>query len=122
MVSWVESLRNRRQRMVLRNGHSSWKEVTSGVPQGSILGPVLFLIYVNDIPDSVKTTAKLFADDTKLYKKIEKLSDCRALQDDLNSLSSWSAMWLLTFNTTKCVALKIKHFRWVALGEDRESE
>ena len=109
VVSWVESfLRNRRQRVVLRNGHSNWREVISGVPQESILGPILFLIYVNDIPDSLMATAKMFADDTKVYNKIKSLSDCEALQEDLNRLSNWSDTWLIKFNESKCVVLKIK--------------
>ena len=72
--------------MVLRNGHSSWKNVRSGVPQGSILGPLLFLLYVNGLPDSVKATAKMFADDTKLYSYISTLAGCEALHD-LNKLA-----------------------------------
>ena len=75
--------------MVLRIGHSSWKNVRSGVPQGSILGPLLFLLYVNDLPDSVKATAKMFADDTKLYLNVSTLADCEALQNDLNKLAVW---------------------------------
>ena len=109
VLDWISSfLSNRRQRVVLRNGVSSWRDVTSGVPQGSILGPILFLIYVNDIPDSVQSTAKMFADDTKLYRKVQNLRDCDTLQEDLNTLASWSQTWLLNFNATKCVVLKIK--------------
>ena len=94
--------------MVLRNGTSEWKEVTSGVPQGSILGPILFLIYVNDLPDMVRNTIKMFADDTKLYNKIKTQQDCISLQDDLHALSEWSRKWLLKFNESKCVVLRIK--------------
>ena len=101
-------LLNRRQRVVLRNGVSSWQNVLSGVPQGSILGPLLFLIYVNDMPDIVATTAKMFADDTKVYNKIKVIENCHELQDDLNNLSAWSYKWLLRFNETKCVVLKIR--------------
>ena len=93
----------------MRNGFSSWQNIRSGVPQGSILGPLLFLIYVNDMPEVVKSTAKMFADDTKVYKKIKVVDDCKVLQDDLNNLSVWSKKWLLNFNETKCVVLKIKH-------------
>ena len=82
---WLSNyLRDRRQRVVLRNGVSSWDRVVSGVPQGTILGPVLFLIYVNDIPDLAVSTAKMFADDTKLYREISSTNDCDILQDDLN--------------------------------------
>lgn len=108
-LNWIRSfLGNRRQRVVLRNGVSSWLNVKSGVPQGSILGPLLFLVYVNDMPDNVSSTAKMFADDTKLYRQIKMFEDCHELQDDLNNLSAWSAKWLLRFNATKCVVLRIK--------------
>ena len=109
VLEWIDAfLSNRRQRVVLRNGTSSWRTVTSGVPQGSILGPLLFLIFVNDIPASVETTAKMFADDTKLYSEIKNKSDCDTLQHDLNILSAWSSQWLVRFNATKCVVLRIK--------------
>ena len=108
-LNWIRSfLSDRRQRVILRNGVSGWENVLSGVPQGSILGPLLFLIYVNDIPESVLSTAKMFADDTKLYRKIKFLEDCNVLQDDLNNLSVWTSKWLLNFNATKCVVVKIK--------------
>ncbi len=107
--AWIASfLSRRRQRVILRNGKSRWTNVSSGVPQGSILGPVLFLLYVNDLPDSVVATAKMFADDTKLYKGIHNKEDCQELQDDLNELSAWSKQWLLRFNASKCVVLKMK--------------
>ena len=109
MLNWIEGfLSSRRQRVVLQNGVSSWVDVISGVPQGSILGPLLFLIYVNDIPGLCISTTKLFADDTKLYREIKSTDDCKILQEDLNSLSVWSETWLLKFNAGKCVVLKIK--------------
>ena len=95
--------------MVLHNGNSSWENVISGVPQGSILGPILFLLYVNDIPSIVSSTAKMFADDTKLYCPVKTIDDCQQLQSDLNSLSNWSSKWLLKFNENKCVVLRIKY-------------
>ena len=108
--AWISSfLSNRRQRVILRNGTSKWARVTSGVPQGSILGPVLFLLYVNDLPDTVTATAKMFADDTKVYRRIQTRSDCQELQNDLNRLAAWSKQWLLNFNATKCVALRIRN-------------
>ena len=107
--NWIEAfLTNRRQRVILRNGVSDWNKVVSGVPQGSILGPILFIIFVNDLPSSVISTARLFADDTKLYRQIITTADCEMLQDDLNTLSAWSRLWLLKFNALKCVVLKIR--------------
>ena len=76
---------------------SGWKIVTSGVPQGSVLGPILFIIYVNDIPDSLQNICKFFADDTIVYAAVDKRSDHRkkSLQQDLLKLSEWSRIWLL---------------------------
>ena len=109
VLRWIEGfLSGRRQRVVLRNGSSHWRQVTSGVPQGSILGPLLFLIYVNDIPELVSSTAKMFADDTKVYCHTPDLESCKYLQDDLNKLGAWSSKWLLNFNAHKCVVLKIR--------------
>jgi hypothetical protein len=80
VLRWIVSfLNNRRQKVVLPGGSSSWMNVTSGVPQGSILGPILFLLYVNDLPDCVNSTAKLFADDTKLYREIIDPDDCQEI-------------------------------------------
>ena len=95
-------------RVVLPGGTSAWKPVYSGVPQGSILGPILFLCYVNDIPDQVHSTVKMFADDTKMYKEVSVLEDCEDLQNDLNNLGAWAKFWLLRFNESKCVVLKIR--------------
>ena len=110
LLAWIGGfLTGRRQRVILRNGASSWKKVTSGVPQGSILGPLLFLLYVNDIPDAISSSiAKMFADDTKVYNSIVTSADCDALQADLNALAAWSHLWLLEFNADKCVVLRIK--------------
>ena len=109
VLRWIEGfLWGRRQRVVLRNGSSHWRQVTSGVPQGSILGPLLFLIYVNDIPELVSSTAKMFADDTKVYCHTPDLESCKYLQDDPNKLGAWSSKWLLNFNAHKCVVLKIR--------------
>ena len=74
---------------------------------------MLFLLYVNDIPDWVASTAKLFADDTKIYRRINSMEDCRALQRDLNRLTAWSNLWLLRFNAAKCIFLRLReHFKY----------
>ena len=79
----------------------------SGVPQGSVLGPCLFLMYINDMPDSIKSNIRLFADDTIMYLTITNHSDCQALQSDLTTLESWESEWLMAFNPEKCEVIKI---------------
>ena len=82
--------------------------MTSGVTQGYILGPLLFLIFVNHLPIIASSTARLFADDTKLYRQIKNIRDCDILQDDLNEFSAWSKIWLINFNALKCLVLRIR--------------
>ena len=86
---------------------SGWKPVTSGIPQGSVLGPILFTIFINDMPEAVNSYSKLFADDTKIYKAIESMDDVSTIQDDINKLMRWSRDWQLPFNVNKC---KVIHF------------
>ena len=83
--------------------------MTSGVPQGSFLGPVLFIIYVNDLPDSLESFCKIFADDTKSYTAVDKRSDQEKLQHDLSKLSDWSRLWLLEFSVPKCKVINYGH-------------
>ena len=104
---WLEDfLYERKQKVCVGNGESSWGEVKSGIPQGSVLGPVLFLIYVNELPSLVSSKIKLFADDTKIYRAIRDNQDVEALQTDLDTLARWTDSWLLKFNTGKC---KVMH-------------
>lgn len=99
-------LQNRLHCVVINKSISPNLPVLSGVPQGSILGPLLFLIYINDLPSSVSSCKPLmFADDTKCFKSIKDRSDSQLLQSDINSLAQWSNTWLLPFNFSKCVVL-----------------
>ena len=107
-ADWISSwLHDRSQRVAVNGNFSSWKEVTSGVPQGSVLGPLLFLIFINDIDSSLTSCISKFADDTKLYRKISNLDDALLLQKDLDKLFSWSQTWQMSFNADKC---KVLHF------------
>ena len=88
LLDWIESFLTGRQQYVTVKGRSSeWKDVLSGVPQGSVLGPLLFLLYVNDFPNIIKSILKLFADDAKIYQTTDK---CDILQSDLHDGSSWA--------------------------------
>jgi hypothetical protein len=105
---WLEDfLRDRKQRVCINSVKSNWLEVTSGVPQGSVLGPILFLLFINDLPSVISTNCKIFADDTKLYHPILALVDAERLQNDIDNLMSWANDWLLGFNESKCKVLHI---------------
>ena len=79
----------------------------SGVPQGSVLGPCLFLAYIYNLPDSLKSKARLFADDTIVYLTINSQSDAQTLQDDLLKLEQWESDWSMEFNPDKCKVIHV---------------
>ena len=110
---FTDYLHSRSQTVAIEGTFSSWVPVTTGVPQGSILGPFLFLLYVNDLPDvlSNSTSIALFADDAKCSRVVRNSDDCTALQQDLNSVSIWSQDWGLSFNKNKCEVLRISRKR-----------
>ena len=88
---------------------SNWKSVLSWVPQGSVLGPILFLIYINDLDDSITSNVLKFADDTKLFRKVNTDGDKQHLQNDLDRLVKWSEKWQMLFNFGKCKCLHTGH-------------
>ena len=81
--------------------------VLSAVPQGSVLGPVLFLIFINDLPDNIRSSVHLFADDCVLYRNKHSLQDCLTLQEDLTSFGQWEADWQMNFNVAKCHSVRV---------------
>jgi len=102
-VKWIQSfLSNREQRVVLGNESSNWAEVTSGVPQGSVLGPLLFVIYINDLTKQVENMVKLYADDSKLMRTVESVGDKESLQKDIDKIAEWSYESGLPLNLNKC--------------------
>ena len=100
-------LSNRQQLVSLQGYKSNSFTAKSGVPQGSILGPLLFNLYINDLPSYLKCDSLLFADDLKIYKSISSIYDCLKLQEDLKSLSLWCETWRLSLNIEKCHLLKV---------------
>ena len=109
LFDWLcDYLQDRRIRAVINGQKSEWFNTTAGVPQGSILGPLLFLIFINDITENIESDIHLFADDTSLMEILENYNLSYAkLNRDLNRLSVWSDRWLITFNAAKTVYLKI---------------
>jgi len=91
-------LRNRRQKVRIKGRGSSWITVCSGVPQGSVLGPLLFLIFMNDLEDTISSNVLKCADDTKIFRELKDNMDCSRLQSDLDKLVSWSQKWQMEFN------------------------
>ena len=105
---WISSwLSERSQKVVLDGQASDQVPVLSGVPQGSVLGSVLFLIFINGLPDNIRSSVRLFADDCVLYRNIKSPIDCQILQYDLNSLSQWETDWQMKFNVAKCHSMRV---------------
>jgi len=110
LLAWIENyLTHRWQRVSINGTNSDWLKVTSGVPQGSILGPLLFILYINDLPTvlSPNTLCAIFADDTKISRHIVSHQDHLILQRDINNVHNWSTVWGLTFNDKKCMVLSL---------------
>lgn len=103
---WVENfLTGRKQKVVVNGEESAWGDVLSGIPQGSVLGPFLFVCFINDLPDAIHSTTFLFADDTKIFAKVPQFAE--EIQEDLDRLQLWSDTWQLRFNAEKCKVMHI---------------
>ena len=110
LLNWLESFATQRFQSVVCEGQTSSQcPVTSGVPQGTVLGPLLFLLYINDLPDNVQSSVRLFADDALLYGIVASDADCDLLQFDLRRLESWRYHWEMEFNPSKCKIVTISH-------------
>jgi len=111
LLDWISSyLSDRRQRVVISGTTSDWEFLHAGVPQGSILGPLLFLIYISDITDGIVSNMNLFADDSLLMEAFTDIYEaCTKLNNDLDHLSAWAAQWLVVFSEPKTVYMLLSN-------------
>ena len=113
LLAWIRSFLSSRTQSILIEGHRSREDsVVSGVPQGTVLGPLLFLCFINDLPSVLdpKTAVRLFADDCLIYRSIYSQDDRKQLQRDLDSLGSWGDSWGMRFNTKKCNIMHVGNY------------
>ena len=116
VLTWIENwLADRKQRVGVNGSFSEWQAVASGVPQGSVLGPQLFTIYINDLEEGIRSNTSKFADDTKLGGSVNCEEDVRRLQGDLDRLSEWADAWQMQYNIDKC---EVIHFGGKNKGAD----
>ena len=108
VLEWMQDyLKDREMRTVIREPTSSWRNVTSGVPQGSVLAPIILQVYVKDMQCGVTSYMNLFADDAKLMRVVKNIDDCRELQGDVDKIDEWSRRWNLDFNAKKCHVMEL---------------
>ena len=109
-IKWLSAfLVGREQRVIVKGEPSTKRSVTSGIPQGSVMGPILFVLYINDLPEALKFGSELYlyADDTKVFREICSQDDCITLQRDIKLMQEWSEKWLLKFHPEKCKTMRI---------------
>ena len=108
LISWIKQfLIGRQQRVKIEGVASTWSDVESGVPQGSVLGPLLFVLFINDIVEDISCNVYLYADDMKIFTGIVSEGNCKQLQQDIDTIVKWTAKWQLELNADKCKALTI---------------
>ena len=108
IVNWIEAfISNRRQKVAVNGKESNWHDVTSGIPQGTVLGPLLFVLYINDLPDLTQSDTFLFADDIKIFRSIINTNDQDIPQQDITTIYKWSHDWMLTLHPDKCTHMEI---------------
>ena len=108
ILNWINAFLDGRTQRVIVNGIASREEaVLSSVPQGSVLGPLLFVVYINDLPDTLVGNCMMFADDTKSFREITDVADMNMMQNDLHLMEKWSKTWLLKFHPEKCVVMSV---------------
>ena len=108
ILQWIKLfIKGRRQRVVVNGKKSSWRDVKSGVPQGSVIEPLLFLLFINDMPNEIKCNIQLFADDAKIFKTVKNEEDHQDLVKDLDNLENWARLWQMKFNVGKCKVLHL---------------
>ena len=112
LLNWIRDfLSGRTQQVVFEGKRSYTSNVTSGVPQGTVLGPLLFLVFINGMPDAVYSNICLFADNALFYRTIHTNEDALALQTVLDNLQTWERKWQISFNLNKCEVLRITNKR-----------
>ena len=112
ILLWITNfLNNRKQRVVVDGSFSNYADVESGVPQGTVLGPLLFLLHINDLPSCVNSKVRLFADDCLLYREIKNNQDQIDMQRDLDALMNWGSTWGMKFNAKKCNIMRVSRSR-----------
>lgn len=108
VADWIKAwLTNRKQKVGINKKYSEWKNVVSGVPQGSVLGPLLFLIYINDLDKGILSKLEKFADDTKIARSVSNDREVDILREDLSKIFQWSIDWQMLFNLDKCTVMHL---------------
>ena len=117
VLAWIRGwLLDRWQRVGVRGSWSGWRRVLSGILQGSVLGPVLFLVFIDDLEEGVMSGVLKFADDTKIFRRVDSDEDREALQRDLDRLVQWSEVWQMEFNVDKCKVMHLGRGSYVMNG------